>query len=225
MLSKSDWFIWRWASWAAGPGVYTTPELRVTSHNRAEETEIRSKWLIVGLVAAAAGLAVALGLILTGKGQESSLRALPPGPPTVMTADAALETHPLSELMQTEPFVFVGTVREVGGSESVGRLQSGFDLTRHRIRMDVDSQLRGTLPDTVDISVLDLPETTRDFKPGEQYVVFADYLTLGSNRVNALVPDGYAAGAYLLKNGIAVNKYGESAGLTEITAQVKAANN
>jgi hypothetical protein len=185
----------------------------------------RSKWLMVGLVAAASVLAVALGLVLTGGSQGSSLKALPPGPPKALAAHTALETHPLSDLAQTEPFVFVGTVRAVGGSESVGRMDSGFDLTRHRIRMDVDSQLRGTLPDTVDISVLDFPETMGDFTPGEQYVVFADYLTLGPKHVNALVPEGYAAGAYLLKNGIAVNKYGESAGLTKITAQVKGANN
>lgn len=158
--------------------------------------------------------------------RTSRLAPLPPGPPNAPQATAIVRRIALEEMASGAGTVFVGRVEEVGGSEIVtpatqdgpdGGAQMNIEpLTAHRTRFLVTRAFRGSFQtgDRVDITQLD-NDTAITWRTGDQYLVFAHRVELGTTRTSRLVPFGYSQAAYELINDVTARN--ESNGRVDLT--------
>ena len=162
------------------------------------------------LVAAVAVAGIWLGSRDDSDRPPSTLPSLPPGEPRLLPLRGVAERVDAEELIGRAELVFVGTVRDVGGSEVVtpaGSAGEPFLLTRHRVRFEVSKVMRGEATDWIDVSLLDFPQAHFEFEVGEEYLVFARRTELGTTRVPAVIPDGYAQGVFtMVGGGLATNR-------------------
>jgi hypothetical protein len=126
------------------------------------------------------------------------LPPLPPGPPRLEATggSAAIERVTLDKMIARASVVFVGTVTDIGGIETLSVDEEGFALTGHRVRYRIDRLLRGERVDQVDLTNLTLGEALFPAVVGKRYLVFAELRPLGSPANRRLVPSGYSQGVY-----------------------------
>jgi hypothetical protein len=126
------------------------------------------------------------------------LPPLPPGPQRVEGpgGSVALERVTLDEMIAGASAVFVGTVTDIGGIETLSVDEEGFALTGRRVRYRIDRLLRGDRVDQVDLTNLTLGEALFPAVVGRRYLVFAEMRPLGSPANRRLVPSGYYQGVY-----------------------------
>lgn len=127
------------------------------------------------------------------------LAALPPGVPRVLGL-FDMSYPQLDELVATSPAVFVGTVEDVGGPETVGVPVPGEPRippqSIHRVRFSVERSLRGQHVPTLDLSTLDGGPEVDPFVVGQRVLVFARFVTFGDRRITRLAPNGYTHGVF-----------------------------
>jgi hypothetical protein len=151
--------------------------------------------------------------------------ALPPGEPVLLPLTGIAERVDVEKMVSRAELVFVGEVVDVGGSEVVtpgGGVGEPFLLTRHRARFDVTKTFEGQDSDWIDISVLDIPEANVDVEVGRKYLVFARRAELGTNRMPAVIPDGYSQGVYaVVADDIAANPVNGAVRLSQLEERLR----
>jgi hypothetical protein len=186
------------------------------------------KLVVLALVVLAGAAALAAPTQLRHEGEPASragLPTLPPGEPKLLRMTGIAERVDFEKLVARAEIVFIGTVADIGGSEVVtpaGAPGEPFLLTRHRVRFAVEKTMRGGETESIGISLLDIPETNVDFEVGKSYLVLARRTELGTSRVPAIVPDGYAQGVYTVVAGtLATNPINGSVTLDELEERLR----
>lgn len=163
---------------------------------------------------------------LSAVSEADGLKPLPIGPPSPRLSHGLIERVTLEEMKRTADVVFVGTVREIGGSEpvTISIPQKIPILTRHRTRFDVEQALRGVASSPLDISLLDIGNVG-SFVQGMRYLVFAEPRHLGETRTPGLVPQGYFQGMLaMIDSDRATNPYVGTVSTVELKRELEGSN-
>lgn len=178
--------------------------------------------LVLGGIAVV--VAVLAAVRIYDSGGSSGLRPLPPGPPRPAGGAASVERVTLDEMLRRADEVFVGTTTAIGGSEDVsgGTPPDVPVLTVHRVRFDIDQSFRGSADGEIDVTLLDLADTTYPFTVGEKYLIFGVHKQVGPVRAPALIPSGYWQGIYpVVSATLARNDINGSVNLIELVEKAR----